>query len=293
MVTGSPAAVIVPVRGDFVVFAATEYLTWPFPVPLAPDVIVIHDVVVDAVHAQFGADAVTLNCPVPPPTFTDCVVAESVKVHGGGAPACVTVTVWPAAAIVPVRDEVELFAAAEYPTCPLPVPLVPDVIVIHGVVVDAVHAQVGADVVTPNWPGPPAAGTDCVVAESVKLHGGDVPAWVTVTVWPAIVSVPDRADDVVFARMLNCTCALPAPVAALFNEIQETFDVAVQAHPAEDAVTATALVEGAAATDTASGAAVNAHEDVAVAASVTVNVCPPTDSLPMRWAVEALGATVN
>jgi hypothetical protein len=51
--------------------------------PLAPDVIVIHGVVVDAVHAQLDAEAVTLNCPGPPAAVADCVVDESVKVHGG------------------------------------------------------------------------------------------------------------------------------------------------------------------------------------------------------------------
>jgi hypothetical protein len=80
---------------------------------------------------------------------------------------------------------------------------------------------------------------------------------VTVTVWPATVSVPDREDAFVFARMLNCTCALPLPLAALVNEIQETFDVAVHAHVAEDAVTVTAPLVAGAPTDTASEATVN------------------------------------
>jgi hypothetical protein len=43
---------MVPVRWEVVVFAATEYAVWPFPVPPAPDVMVSHGVVVDAVHAQ-------------------------------------------------------------------------------------------------------------------------------------------------------------------------------------------------------------------------------------------------
>ena len=42
-----------------------------------------------------------------------------------------------------------------------------------------------------------------------------------------------------FARMLNCTCALPLPLAALVNEIQATFEAAVHVHVAVDAVTVT------------------------------------------------------
>ena len=42
-----------------------------------------------------------------------------------------------------------------------------------------------------------------------------------------------------FARMLNCTCALPLPLAALVNEIQATFEAAVHVHVAADAVTVT------------------------------------------------------
>jgi hypothetical protein len=39
--------------------------------------------------------------------------------------------------------------------------------------------------------------------------------------------------------MLNCTCALPLPLAALVNEIQATFEAAVHVHVAVDAVTVT------------------------------------------------------
>ena len=53
------------------------------------------------------------------------------------------------------------------------------------------------------------------------------------------MSVPDREDVLVFARMLNCTCALPLPLAALVNEIQATFEAAVHVHVAVDVVTVT------------------------------------------------------
>jgi hypothetical protein len=59
-VTVCPATVTVPVLGAGVVFAAIVYVVVPLPTPLAPELIVSHDVVVDANHAQVGDDAVTV-----------------------------------------------------------------------------------------------------------------------------------------------------------------------------------------------------------------------------------------
>lgn len=63
------AIVAVPVRAA-PVFAATLKPTGPFPVPLAPDVMVIHGAWLAAVHAQ-PAPAVTVTVPVvaAAPTF--------------------------------------------------------------------------------------------------------------------------------------------------------------------------------------------------------------------------------
>ena len=47
-----PATVSVPVHGLVLVLAATEYATVPDPLPLAPEVIVIQETPLDAVHAQ-------------------------------------------------------------------------------------------------------------------------------------------------------------------------------------------------------------------------------------------------
>jgi hypothetical protein len=60
------AIVIVPVRREPVVLAATEYWTVPFPDPLAPDVIVIQLALLAAVHAH-PALVVTRTLPAPPP----------------------------------------------------------------------------------------------------------------------------------------------------------------------------------------------------------------------------------
>ena len=58
-----PATVSVPLLGLVLVLAAIEYATVPEPVPLVPEVIVIHDAALDAVHAH-PLVVVTLAVPV-------------------------------------------------------------------------------------------------------------------------------------------------------------------------------------------------------------------------------------
>jgi hypothetical protein len=79
---------------------------------------------------------------------------------------------------------------------PLVVPLAPDVTVIHPELLAAVqlHPLV---VVTVNVPVVAAAPALGAVGVTVKAHW---PAWVTVTVLPAMVSVPVRAVDPELAR---------------------------------------------------------------------------------------------
>ena len=79
------------------------------PLPLAPTVIVIQASLLVAVQLQ-PVPAVTVTVPVvavDDVRFED--VGEIVKVHG--APACVTVNVWPLIVIVPVREVVLVLAA--------------------------------------------------------------------------------------------------------------------------------------------------------------------------------------
>jgi hypothetical protein len=99
-----PAATIVADRVDVVVLAATVKATAPLPVPDSPDVRLIHATLVDAVHAQVPAEAVTVIEPDPAASPTFCEAGEIENVHaGGGAAACEIVNVLPATAIVPVR----------------------------------------------------------------------------------------------------------------------------------------------------------------------------------------------
>jgi hypothetical protein len=87
-----------------------------------------------------------------------------VQVGGGGAggAAWVTVNVWPAMVIVPVRAA-PVFAATVKLTDPGPVPAAPAVIVIHDALLTAVHAQVPPAVTAIAVPAPPAASIDSLV----------------------------------------------------------------------------------------------------------------------------------
>jgi hypothetical protein len=79
--------------------------------------------------------------------------------HAGVLAPCVTPNDWSPIVIVPLRAA-PVFAAAEYPTVPLPVPLAPEVTLSHdGVVLAAVHAHPLPDV-TAIVPVPLAAGID-------------------------------------------------------------------------------------------------------------------------------------
>jgi hypothetical protein len=65
-----PPAVMVPVRGVVLVFAATVNETVPLPAPLAPPLTVIHVTPLVAVQAH-PALAVIENDPLAPPAGTD------------------------------------------------------------------------------------------------------------------------------------------------------------------------------------------------------------------------------
>jgi hypothetical protein len=116
-----------------------------------------------------------------------------------GAPAWLTVNVWPPIVIVPVRES-PVLAATLYVTVPFPVPVPPDAMVIHGALVVATQLQL-ALAVTPTVP---LVAADVVksaeTGEIVNVHGA--PAWVTVKVCPAIVIVPLRDVVSVFTSTL-------------------------------------------------------------------------------------------
>jgi hypothetical protein len=133
-----PPTEIVPVRLDRLWLAATLYATVPSPVPLPPDVIEIHVADAEAFHVH-PFNVSTLTVPLVAPAGTDVLTGERLKVHV--CPACVTVKVWPAIVMVPLRVDVPGLAATEYATCPFPLPFAPLVTVTHDVLLLAVHAQ--------------------------------------------------------------------------------------------------------------------------------------------------------
>jgi hypothetical protein len=81
-------------------------------------------------------------------------------------------------------------------TVPDPVPVVLLEIVTQAALLDAVQLQV-EDVVTVTVPVPPLDGNVWLVGEIVKTHG--VEGWVTENVLSAMVIVPVRDVDPVFA----------------------------------------------------------------------------------------------
>ncbi len=86
-------------------------------------------------------------------------------------PCCVTVKICPAIVIDPVRDEGEEFCVTEYDnvTVPPPEPLLPDPIVIHELLLEALHdpLQPDGEPLTETDPGPPCAArvADCADKE--------------------------------------------------------------------------------------------------------------------------------
>ena len=146
------------------VLAAAVKLTVPFPVPVLPEVIVIHGELLVAVQVHPGEEVVTVTLPVPPAALTFKLVGVTVKVQ----PDCwLTVKVCPPAVIVPVRGG-PAFACTVKAMVPLPVPLLL-VTVIQGSLLTAVQVQ-PATVVISKLPFPPATGMVAFVGFKVKAQ---------------------------------------------------------------------------------------------------------------------------
>jgi hypothetical protein len=152
------AIVSVPVR-MLPVFAATVNATVPLPFPLAPDAIVIQGALLAEVHVHPVAAVTATGAPAPPDALMDALVGLIEYEHGA---LCVSVNVWPAIVIVPVRTP-PAFAAIVNASVPLPFPLVPDVIVIQGALLVEVHVHPVAAVTATGAPAPPDALVDALV----------------------------------------------------------------------------------------------------------------------------------
>jgi len=139
------------------VLGATLNPTEALPVPVAPEVTVIHGEVVSAVH-EHVAPAEMVMAPAPPAAVADWPRGAIAYVHGV-PPACATVNNKPAIVMVPERPPPP-FAATRNDTAPLPVPDSPEAIVIQGALLTAVQLQPAAVDTATGAPVPPATPID-------------------------------------------------------------------------------------------------------------------------------------
>ena len=146
----------------------------------------IHGSLLAAVQPQPVGALTPVTALAMPPTGTERLVGPSEYVQ----PAWVTVKVRPAMVSVPVRAAaLAKFGSTEKATWPLPLPLGLDVMSIHGSLLAVVQGQPAGALTPVTAFGTPATTTVRLLGASEKVQ----PAWVTVRVRPAIVSVPIRA----------------------------------------------------------------------------------------------------
>ena len=91
---------------------------------------------------------------------------------------------------------------------PLPEPVAPAVTWIHEAFAVAVHEQ-PLIAVTPTLPVMPAAAGETDVADSTNEQGAA--SCRTVSVWPAMVNVPERSAGTGLESASNLTAPTPAP----------------------------------------------------------------------------------
>lgn len=157
-------------------FTPTAYEKVPLPARFDPFVTVIHELLLSAVHRQ-PVCVVIEAVNEPPNDDTDSVVGVTANVHS----TCVTVNVWPAIVIVPVRlDPLKLENVNA--TVPLPLPLDPDVICSQPTFEAAVHVQPAPVVTAIAEPVPLSLPTVCEVGVIEYEQDGVPAAWFTVNV---------------------------------------------------------------------------------------------------------------
>lgn len=138
------------------------------------------------------------------------------------------------------------------------------------------------------FPVPPAAVADTEPGVTVAPH--PAPLWLTVTVWPAMVTVPVRDSDEMLAPAVTLAVPLPVPVAPADTRSHsvEADDVHVQPVPV---VTATANVSPAAGEVRVVGA--TEYVQPVTGVCVTVSARPPMNRDPVRVNDHGLEAMLN
>jgi hypothetical protein len=149
------------------------------------------------------------------------------------APACVTLTAWPAMSIVAVRALADALAATVTVTDPPPLPVAGENET-QVALEDVDHAQPEGPLMV-RVAAPPPAAMLRDAGDTVKAQV--MPACVTATGWPATVRVVLRATVVLFSRNVTVTEPLPLPDAGE-TAAHIWLDDAVHEQPA-GAVTAT------------------------------------------------------
>ena len=191
------------------------------------------------------------------------------------AAACVTLNRRPAIIKLPVRCVELVLGAIVKLTEPAPEPVAPLVTVIHVAALAAVQLQ-PVVVVTATDPVPPAAVMVWLVGE-IEYTQGDA-FCVTVNVWPPIVTVPVRDCVAVLAVTLNVTRALPCPIPLPRTVNQLALLTAVHAH----VLPAVTLVNPDPRPEPTVVLAGEIETAQPTPAWVTVSVCPPIVSVPLR-----------
>lgn len=140
------------------VFAVTEYVTDPLPVPDdgLPMVIQLSGVVAD--HEQPCEVEIVMGPPEPLPAGSVCVAGLIDSAHD---PFCVAVKTWSPIVKLPTRTVPTLAAAANV-TDPLPLPFAPAVTDSHASLLLAIHPH-PACVVTAIVPVTPAGSSVCAI----------------------------------------------------------------------------------------------------------------------------------
>lgn len=243
----------VALRGRVEGFAAIRKVTVLEPVPVPPEAMVAQLTGLEALQLQVLEEA--------PTAMPRRVVLAVIEIGNVGieneqvdvleVPTCITVTVIPAMVSVALRAVADVFAAIERVTVPVPVPLAPSVMVIQLTVLVVVQAHVLEDALTVNLTPSLLALTE--IGEGTSNEQEDVllaPACVTVTDFPAMVSVALRAVVAVFAASARATEPVPAPLAPAVTVIQLGALVVVQVQVLADGVTFTLLLVAPAPTET-------------------------------------------
>jgi len=214
--------VIVPLRAA-PVLPATLYPIVPLPLPVAPEVTVIHDASLVAVQLQEAALETVIE---PVLEAAAALTVVGFKVNEQFVPAAWLMVVVAEPTVIVLLRAAPVLAATLYPTVPLPAPAWPEVIVIHEAPLAAVQLQ---DAAPETAIEPLLAVAAALTVVGLRRNEQDAAAaWLIVAVAEPTLMVPVRAAPGLGATV-NPMLALPVPVGDA-RVIHGTFVMADHAH---------------------------------------------------------------